>query len=142
MSLDNLADEAATLGQTAGEVTPAAAAPGSPGEPPAQIITNAQAFAGAIGAAREGFCFFTKLESPRVVLTDEKVGQLGALWGPVLDKHKINLQSMMGDYMLEFTAIMGTISIVGELRSAVQAELATRQPKTTPPPEPASVEEQ
>lgn len=142
MSLENLADQAAAMDKEAAAVaTGDNAAPGSPGEPQALVISNAQAFAGAIGAAREAFCFFTKLESPRVVLTDEKVGQLGMLWGPVLDKHGINLQDVMGDYVLEFTAVMGTISIVGELRAAVQAELATRAAKTKPA-EPASVEEQ
>lgn len=105
------------------------------------VLTNAQAVAASIGAAREGFCYFTKLESPRAVLTDDKISQLGMLWGPVLDKHGVNLQEVMGDYMLEFTAVVGTISIVGELRAAVQAELATRAAKTKPA-EPASVEEQ
>ena len=129
MSLEALAEQAENIGAEleAGDGLEGAA-------PQAPAITNAQAFAGAMGAAREAFCFFTKLQSPRVVLTDDKVAQLGALWGPVLDKHGINLGDMMGDYALEFAAIIGTISVVGELRQAVTLELAARQPKETEKP--------
>lgn len=99
----------------------------TPGEASAAPpITNAQAFAGAIGAAREAFCFFTKLNSPKSVLTDDRVGQLGALWGPVFDKHGFSLGDIMGDYALEFSAVIGTISVVTELRAAVTAEIAQR----------------
>ena len=136
MSLEALAEQAETIGADleAGEGLEGAA-------PAAPLITNAQAFAGAMGAAREAFCFFTKLESPRVVLTDDKVSQLGALWGPVLDKHGINLGDVMGDYALEFTAVIGTISVVGELRQAVTLEIAARSIKAKAEEKPANDEQ-
>lgn len=87
-------------------------------------ISNAQILAGAIAAGRDAFCAFTKLQSPRTILTDDRVQTVGDLWGPVCDKHGWNLGKYLGDYAVEFTAIVGTIGIVAEIRAAVRAELA------------------
>ena len=46
----------------------------------------------------------------------------------MLDKHGINLAQYLGDYALEFAAVIGSITIVAELRAAVTAELAARAP--------------
>lgn len=105
-------------------------------------LTNAQAIAGAIGAGREAFCFFTKLKSPRAVLDDATVSQLGELWGPVLDKHGINLSAYLGDYGLEIAAAIGTFAIAAQLRTAINAEIKAQtvdaEPATeTPSDEPA-----
>lgn len=121
-----------------------AAAEGVGGEPISAVpavpeVTNAQTLAAAIGAAREAFCMFTKLQSPRVVLDDAQVQQLGALWGPVLDKHGINVAGVMGDYALEFTAIVGTVGVVMALRGAVQTEMAQRKAEAKPA-EPAAAD--
>jgi hypothetical protein len=122
----------------------AAAEGGSPGEPVADTpepgLTNAQVFAGAIAAGREVFCLVTKLQSPKIVLTDDRTTQIGALWGPVLDKHGIQLGDYLGDYALEIAAVIGTIGIAAELRTAVSAELASRKPDTTEQAAPVVVE--
>lgn len=104
---------------------------GSFGEPiPEQQpegITNAQAFAGALAAGREAFCFFTKLDSPRRVMTDDRVGQLAALADPVLKKHNIELGKYLGDFGPEIALAVGVFSLVTELRGAVAAEIAERK---------------
>lgn len=86
-------------------------------------LSNAQAIAGAIGAGREAFCFFTKLTSPRRVLDDATVSGLGELWAPVLDKHGIRLGEYLGDYALEIAAVLGTVAIAAQLRTAAAAEI-------------------
>lgn len=118
--LDAMAAQAATL------ESDFEAAPGADQAAPVQL-TNVQAIAGAIGAGREAFCFFTKLESPRRVLVDDTVQQLAALWAPVADKHGFNLGDYLGDYALELAAAIGTFTIVAQLRSAVALEIAEKQ---------------
>lgn len=118
--LDALASQAATL-----ETSTDNPAPGEEAEIPK--LSNEQAIAGAIGAAREAFCFFTKLESPKRILNDGIVGELGALWAPVADKYNLNLGDYMVGYALELAAAIGTITIVSQLRSAVSAEIAIKK---------------
>lgn len=123
--LDSLASQAASLtNPPLGQGTTDLDTTVPPGQQTTPALTNAQALCGAIAAAREAFCFYTKLQSPRVVLVDEQVQNLAALWAPVLDKHGINLSKYMGDYALEMTAIVGTLTIASSLRIAVSAELA------------------
>lgn len=128
--LDALAAQAESLNASE-EPQPGQAQPIPP-------LTNAQAVAGAIGAGREAFCFFTKLKSPRAVLDDATVGQLGELWGPVLDKHGINLSAYLGDYALEIAAAIGTFAIAAQLRTAVQAEIKAQTVDAEPATEPAN----
>jgi hypothetical protein len=111
------------------EATSSSSEPGAaPGAEP-QAVTNAQAVAGALAAGREAFCFFTKLESPRRVLTDDRVGQLAALAAPVLAKHGIELGQYLGDYAAELALAVAAFSVVVELRAAVNAEIASKAPK-------------
>lgn len=132
--LDALAAQAETLNASEDQQQ-------QPGQAePIPKLTNAQAIAGAVGAGREAFCFFTKLKSPRAVLDDATVGQLGELWGPVLDKHGINLGEYLGDYALEIAAAIGTFAIAAQLRTAVNAEIKAQTvdaepatPATEPP---------
>lgn len=98
-------------------------------ELPPQAITNAQAIAGAIGAGREAFCFFTKLESPRQVLNDGRVQQLAALADPVLTKYGINVGAMIGDFGPELALAAGLFGVVLELRQAVTLEVASKAPQ-------------
>ena len=96
-----------------------------------QSLTSAQIIGGALAAGREVFCLVTKLQSPKRVLTDDRAQHLGALWGPVCDKHGIDLAKYLGDYGAEVGAIVGTFAIVMELRTAVTAEIvATRKENT------------
>lgn len=127
--LDNLASQAAAtvtppLGEGVTELDAAAAA----GQGPAPAITNAQAIQGALVAARDVFCLFTKLESPRQTLTDAAVQQLSELWGAVCDKRQINLAGYLGDYAAEIAAGIATLSIAMSVRAGVVAELAARKP--------------
>lgn len=96
-------------------------------QPEPEGITNAQAFAGALAAGREAFCFFTKLESPRRVMTDDRVGQLATLADPVLKKHNIELGKYLGDFGPEIALAVGVFSLVTELRAAVASEIAERK---------------
>jgi hypothetical protein len=116
--LEALAAQAASLEQTHDAENP----PEGDAQPIPQL-TNAQAIAGAIGAGREAFCFFTKLNSPRRVLDDATVSGLGELWAPVLDKHGISLGDYLGDYALEIAAVIGTVAIAAQLRTAINAEI-------------------
>lgn len=121
---------------------------GGAGEPPGtdltvidgpQPPTNAQLLAVALTAGRDVFCGFTKLQSPLTTLPDDKVKALADAWGPVLDKHGINLTQYMGDFALEFAALAVTLQIGLEVRAGVQAEIAQReQARQVQPPEAAN----
>lgn len=106
---------------------------------PIPSLTNAQAIEGAVIMAREAFCGMTKLKSPRAALPNEGARQLGELWGPVCDKHGINLAEWIGDYVLEFSAIMATVAILTQVRAAVQAEIAAMK-AAEKKPEPAAAD--
>ena len=98
-------------------------------KPEPEKPSSGQIIGGAVAAAREVFCIVTKLESPKVHLNDETAQKLGALWGPVLEKHGIDLHRYMGDYALEIAAVIGTLSIGASVRGAVIAEIAAKEAK-------------
>jgi hypothetical protein len=122
------------------EFTPLGQDAGSQADPDqnteAQKLTSSQILAGAVAAGREVFCIVTKLESPKTHLDDATAKRLGDLWGPVLDKHGIDLSKYMGDYALEIAAVIGTITIGVSVRSAVIAEIDAREVKKSLPTEP------
>ncbi len=91
--------------------------------------TNAQVIAGALAMGREVFCAVSKLQSPRFHLNDEAVQQLGAVWGPVCDKHGWDLNAAMGDWGIEIAALVVTAQIGLTLRAAVVEEIAARNAK-------------
>ena len=132
--LDQLAAQAETLG--APDDAPGQGAPADAGQPEPQGMTNAQAVAGALAAGREAFCFFTKLQSPRTVLSDERIGNLASLAEPVLAKHGIDLGQYLGDYAPELALIVAVVSVGSELRAAALAEIAAKE-KTQPEAKPA-----
>lgn len=121
--MDDLAREAESIGR---EPPPGGPEQGAAGDAQPKV-TNATVIAGTLEAIREGFCFVTKLESPRRVFTADAATQLGAVWGAVCDKRKIDLQKWLGDWGLEFAALMATLQVVGAVREAVTAELAERK---------------
>ena len=132
--LDHLAAQAETLaaptdGQGQG-------APGEAGQAEPLGMSNAQAVAGALAAGREAFCFFTKLQSPRAVLSDQRIGELAALAEPVLAKHGIDLGQYLGDYAAELALVLAVVSVSSELRAAALAEIAAKE-KTKPEAKPA-----
>lgn len=103
--------------------------------PEPEKTTNAQIIGAAIAAARTVFCAVSKLDSPKVHLNDEQAQRLGAVWGPVLDKHGYNLNKAMGDYALEIGAAVVTFEIVMNLRAAVREEIAAKDAKHMGPVE-------
>lgn len=114
------------------QFTPLGADADAPGDHPGAVaepapLTSAQIVAGAIATGREVFCIVTKLQSPKTHLNDNTVKQLGDWWGPVLDKHGIDLSKYMGDYALEIAAVVGTVTIGAQVRAAVIAEIAARE---------------
>lgn len=134
--LDQLAGLAESSAPTIGDGLPGSDGTDSAGPPP---ITNAQALAGALGAGREAFCFFTKLTAPRTVLTDARIGELASLAEPVLAKHGIDLGAYIGDFAPELALAVATFGLVVELRAAVAAEVATKA-KTEPSAGPVTVD--
>jgi len=103
----------------------------APGEEPAPP-SSAQILAGAIAAGREVFCIVTRLESPKKTLSDDTAKALGGMWGPVLEKHGIDLNRYMGDYAMEISAVIGTLTIGAAVRAGVLAEIASRKPAAPP----------
>jgi hypothetical protein len=101
----------------------AAADPAAAPPPP---LTSAQIIAGAISAGREVFCAVTQFQSPRRHLDDATAQHLGELWGPVLEKHNIDLGKYLGDWGVEIAAVLGTAGIVLTLRKAVMQEARER----------------
>ena len=101
--------------------------------PEPEALTAAQIIGGALAAGREVFCLVTKMDSPRKTLDDDTAQRIGALWGPVLDKHGIDLGKYLGDYALEAAAIIGTVTIAASVRRGVMDEMAAmdKQASTT-----------
>lgn len=105
--------------------------PGQDAAPPEpEALTAAQIIGGALAAGREVFCMVTKMDSPRKTLDDDTAQRIGALWGPVLDKHGIDLGKYIGDYALEAAAVIGTITIAASVRRGVLDEMAAMDRKT------------
>ena len=102
-------------------------------------LSNAQLFAVGVEIGAQLFTVITKIKAPQNVLSHERCAQLGELWGPVLDKYGINAGQFMGAWQLEIAAVMGTVGVVLELRSAVRAEIAQRQAEQQKEAEPQGV---
>ncbi|SDP81164.1 hypothetical protein SAMN04489708_12835 [Paracidovorax cattleyae] len=81
-----------------------------------------------------------EVQSPRAVLDDGTLQQLGEVWGAVADKRGWNLQQLMGDWGPEIAAVMTTITIGMRLSKAVGQELAARERKPEPAPQPGTVD--
>lgn len=141
----NVNDELGALAaQAEGLEAEAAAADGAGqgGEPvpAAPVQTNAQLLAGVFQLGRDVGCIVAGVHSPRVVLDDGTLQQLGDAWGAVADKRGWDLQRLMGDYAAEVSAVMITFTVGMRVNKALQAELAARERKDREPeavPEPA-----
>lgn len=75
-----------------------------------------------------------KLRWPSVsnVLHDRAVEQLGEVWGPILERHKID----MGHLTIYFTAAIATAPVAGDLWIAIRADSKARKegaPLPVPP---------
>lgn len=128
--LDNLATQAqATIAPPMGEGSTDLDVAARAGQGPAPEISNSDAIKGALIAAREIFCLFTKLESPRATMADDSLANLAQLWGAVCDKRQINLAGYMGDYAAELAAVVVTFTLAANVRAGVLAELAARKGK-------------
>jgi hypothetical protein len=129
-TIEDLARKAEKLDQTGDGTEAFTDASGDEDQRPK--VTNATLIAGALEMAREGFCFATKLESPRKTFTTDQATQLGDLWGAVCDARGINLQEYMGAVTLELAAAAATFQIAQSVRAGVVAELAQRRAAAPP----------
>jgi hypothetical protein len=111
---------------------------GAPGQLPdaAQGPTNAQLLASALELGRDAFCAFTDLDSPRAIMTAARLDVICDAWAKVLDKRGISLSSYVSDWGAEIAAVVVTVPMVLELRRAVGAEVAARQPAEAKPAAP------
>lgn len=123
-----------------GTAAPGAAVPG-PAEAPKP--TNAEILTNAFGAACFAFCFATKLESPKAVLTDETNAKLGAAWGAVADHYRVDLHRYMGDATMPLlAAAYATFQVAQDLRRLVSAEIAQRAKDQAAAPQPIAAPDQ
>lgn len=123
-------DELSALAaQAEGLETAQDAAQQGQGEPQqaAPVQTNAQLLAGTFQLAREVGCVVAGVNSPRVVLDDATLTQLGDAWGAVADKRGWDLAKLMGDYAAEVSAVMLTVAVLSKVAKGVQNELAARE---------------
>ncbi len=134
--LSALAGQAAGL-ESAQEEAAAVGQGGAPVPPPQ---TNAQILAGAVHLAREASCIVLDVQSPRAVLDEATMQQLGEVWGAVADKRGWNLNQLMGDWGVEIAAVMTTVTIGMRLSKAVGAELEARERRPKPAPQPGTVD--
>lgn len=95
--------------------------------PAVPVQTNAQLLAGVFQLGRDVGCIVAGVQSPRVVLDDGTLQQLGDAWGAVADKRGWDLQRLMGDYAAEVSAVMVTITVGVKVNKALQTELAMRE---------------
>lgn len=95
--------------------------------PAVPVQTNAQLLAGVFQLGRDVGCIVAGVQSPRIVLDDATLQQLGDAWGAVADKRGWNLQRLMGDYAAEVSAVMVTITVGVRVNKALQTELAMRE---------------
>ncbi|GKS96767.1 hypothetical protein [Acidovorax sp. SUPP2825] len=131
-------DELSALaGQAAGlETAQEQAAEGQGGAPAAPVQTNAKILAGAFHLGREVSCAVLGLQSPRMVLDDPTLQQLGDVWGAVADKRGWDISAILGDYAAEVAAVMLSITVGVKLMKAAGAELDARERKPEPAPSP------
>ena len=105
---------------------------GSEQQPVVPVQTNAQLLAGVFQLSRDVGCIVAGVQSPRVVLDDATLQQLGDAWGAVADKRGWDLQRLMGDYAAEVSAVMVTITVGVRVNKALQTELAMREKDADP----------
>lgn len=132
--LDNLM-QMADAADTAGiEATDLGVSEQQDGPLPPARPTNAEVLTSAFKLMRDVFAGFTSLQTPAKVVTDEKAAALGAVWGAVADKHRLDLFALTGDYGLELAAIVTTVPIALALRAGVREEMEARAAKAAAEP--------
>lgn len=120
--LDQLANQADGISATVqAEANPQPAAPDEP------QVTTAQALAGLLTGVREGASELMDLQSPRIVLTDDKIQKVAEAVAPALDKHGLSMVG--GKIPVELHALFVAGPIMWATTKAVLAELASKQAK-------------
>ncbi len=89
--------------------------------------SNAQLIAGIIETIRDAFCGFTKLSTPRAVLTPAAVEMVAEPWARVLDARGISLHEYLGKNSDMLAAVVATVPVAMALYRAVGAELMVRE---------------
>lgn len=121
--LDALAGEADTLATPPGEGGEGA----GPSEQAPAVRTNAQILCSMIVVVRDSVSIIADLKAPRATLTDDKVGQLGAIWGEVLDGYGFQLGAAMGKYGAVVLAIGASATILAPVVVATRAEILAKE---------------
>lgn len=119
--LDRLADEAALFDDDADEAASPSGAQGAP------RLTNAALLLAALELVRETVCTVAGVKSPRATLSSDKLEPLADAWGAVCDKHGIELQAVVGDWLVEIRAVALTVPLVLGARAALVAEIADKR---------------
>lgn len=112
------------------------AAPGD-AQPEAQTkpsLSNAKVLLMAFEMIRETLCVIAGVKSPKATLSSEKLEPLAQAWAGVCEKHGVQLEAMIGDWILEVKAIAVTVPIIMAARAALTAEIdglkAAKEAKT------------
>lgn len=103
--------------------------------------SNGEILGGMFAMVRDLACMVLDLRSPKATFPDQDAMQLGQAWGAVCDKRGVDLARIMGDYGAEVAAVVMTATVFKRVSSAVNAELAAREPAavTDAEPKPAEV---
>ncbi len=96
-------------------------APGADAVPPEQ--TNAEIIAGTLMMARDGAAVMFELRSLGMVAPDQRLQQIGVLWGNVADDYGWDLKAVMGKHANLFMAGFASFGLAREIAAAVSAEL-------------------
>lgn len=94
----------------------APAVAGSPAEPAAPVDWRQE----ARDLWRIVAMLHLRYPSLKAIYTDEAIERLAEVWGPVLERHQLDL----GKLMIYFTAATATLPILGETYAAVKADRA------------------
>ena len=133
-SIDDFADQADQLQAGADPAAPGQVEPAEPAEKPQP--TNTELLASAFVMIRETTCEVAGLQSPRQLLTDEKVERLAVIWGEVCDHYGLVLSESVGKYTVIMLALGASFKVMSPVIAATRAEIATKDkaPKKIAPP--------
>lgn len=127
-ALAGLAVEASAItAEAANDTGPPQAANDAKAEPEQ---SNAELISGVLQMVRDAGCQLSGLQTPARVATDQRLENIGMLWGRVADKRGWNIAGMLGGYAEEIAATIATVALGRELAHVITAELAARRRDT------------
>lgn len=132
-SLDELAGVAAGMEGPAAAGGPAA--PGGAVAPAENALgmSNAGVIEGAVSLGVKVFCDFTKLQSPRLILTEQVLREQAKGWGTWCAVRGIDLKVYMGRHADTIPLVLSTAMLAFAVVQATRQEIAQRQPVESEP---------